>query len=156
MDPSIEALNLGETARAAAYALKAAHPSVVFTSGRRDKAAQAHAMATNIIKNRAWIRRTYKATLASQRCQKWVDQHPFVGTVDEIAAGLLSVLAMLPASELTAISKHLTGEAFDVQPVADDSIKVTIRGLAGLDKFLEEEGGLVRWHAQFTAPPGAV
>jgi hypothetical protein len=41
--------------------------------------------------------------------------------------------------------------AFDVQPVTQDAdaIKKSIRALAGLDKFLEMEGGLVRWHAQF-------
>jgi hypothetical protein len=30
-----------------------------------------------------------------------------------------------------------------------DEIKKTIRGLAGLDIFLDTEGGLERWHAQF-------
>ena len=30
-----------------------------------------------------------------------------------------------------------------------EAIKKTIRGLDGLDKFLDKEGGLVRWHAQF-------
>ncbi len=30
-----------------------------------------------------------------------------------------------------------------------EAIKKTIRGLSGLDKFLDTEGGLVRWHAQF-------
>jgi len=49
------------------------------------------------------------------------------------------------------LSKHLSGEAFDVQPVDKDAeaIKKTIRGLTGLDKFFDTEGGLVRWHAQF-------
>jgi hypothetical protein len=54
-------------------------------------------------------------------------------------------------AKVAKLSKHLSGQAFDVQPVeADaDKIKETIRGLSGLDKFLEKEGGLVRWHAQF-------
>lgn len=30
-----------------------------------------------------------------------------------------------------------------------DQIKKAIRGLPGLGLFLEKEGGLVRWHAQF-------
>jgi hypothetical protein len=52
---------------------------------------------------------------------------------------------------VSQISKHLSGEAFDVQPVKKDAskIKKTIRGLKGLTKFLDKEGGLVRWHAQF-------
>ena len=54
-------------------------------------------------------------------------------------------------AELGSFSRHLSGLAFDVQPVTEDAdaIKKSIRALAGLDKFLEMEGGLVRWHAQF-------
>jgi hypothetical protein len=49
------------------------------------------------------------------------------------------------------MSRHLSGDAFDVQPVEDnaDAIKQTIRKLPGLQLFLDREGGLVRWHAQF-------
>lgn len=50
------------------------------------------------------------------------------------------------------LSKHFSGMAFDVQPVdgpAGDKIKAAIRKLPGLTRFLEKEGGLVRWHAQF-------
>jgi len=38
-----------------------------------------------------------------------------------------------------------------VQPVEKDAagIKKAIRGLPGLGRFLEKEGGLIRWHAQF-------
>jgi hypothetical protein len=38
-----------------------------------------------------------------------------------------------------------------VQPVETDAdaIKKSIRELEGIGKFLEKEGGLVRWHAQF-------
>ena len=54
-------------------------------------------------------------------------------------------------SQLAMLSKHLSGDAFDVQPVDTDAaaIKKTIRGLKGLDRFMEKEGGLIRWHAQF-------
>lgn len=75
-------------------------------------------------------------------------------TKDEIEAGLLSVFNAATPTEVGNFSKHLSGEAFDVQPITNDAaqadaIKNTIRGLAGLGKFLETEGGLVRWHAQF-------
>ena len=85
------------------------------------------------------------------KCQKWVDDNPSKKTQAEIAEGLLSVLSEADDADLAKFSKHLSGEAFDVQPIdADgDAIKKTIRGLAGLDKFLDSEGGLVRWHAQF-------
>ena len=68
-----------------------------------------------------------------------------------MAAGLLSVLDAATDAQLGSFSRHLSGMAFDVQPVTvdADAIKKSIRALAGLDKFLEMEGGLVRWHAQF-------
>jgi hypothetical protein len=150
-DPDIEKLNLAATARAAAYALKKAHPTVVFTSGRRDKAQQASAMASNVVKNRKWIEETYIASTLRTKCQDWVDANPKKKTQSDIADGLLSVFNDATDAELAGISKHLSGEAFDVQPVDKDAeaIKTTIRGLSGLGKFLDKEGGLVRWHAQF-------
>ena len=55
----------------------------------------------------------------------------------------------------TAIGQppHLSGDAFDVQPVIPDSddIMQTIRDLPGLRQFLEKEGHLIRWHAEFNA-----
>ena len=150
-DPAIEALSLRGEARTAASALKKAHPSVKFTSGRRDKDDQARAMASNVVKNRKWIGETYISGTVSNACQKWVDDNPDKKTQDEIAEGLLSVMNAATDADLAKLSKHLSGDAFDVQPVETDAeaIKKTIRGLAGLDKFLEKEGGLVRWHAQF-------
>jgi hypothetical protein len=150
-DPEIEALDLRGAAHAAAYALKRAHPSVKFTSGRRGKADQARAMASNVVENRKWIEETYISNTASRACQKWVDDNPDKKTKEAIAAGLLSVMNALADADLAKLSKHLSGDAFDVQPVETnaDAIKKTIRGLEGLDKFLEREGGLVRWHAQF-------
>jgi len=150
-DPEIEALDLAPTARAGAYALKKAHPTVRFTSGRRDKAQQASAMASNVVKNRKWIEETYVASDLRTKCQEWVDKNPDKKTQSEIAEGLLSVFNSVSDAELASISKHLSGDAFDVQPVDTDAekIKATIRGLTGLSKFLDKEGGLVRWHAQF-------
>lgn len=150
-DPEIEALDLAPAARDAAYALKKAHPSIVFTSGRRNKDDQARAMASNVVKNRKWIEETYKSSDLRTKCQKWIDDNPGRKTQAEIAAGLVSVFDTATDAELGGFSKHLSGEAFDVQPVDKDAdaIKKTIRGLAGLDKFLDTEGGLVRWHAQF-------
>ena len=150
-DPDVEALDLVDAARKAAYALKKAHPTVTFTSGRRDKADQARAMAENVALNRQWIEETYAKSKASAACQKWVNDNADKKTAAEIEAGLLGVLNGLTDSELAQLSKHLSGEAFDVQPVTVDAakIKTTIQGLPGLKKFLDTEGGLVRWHAQF-------
>ena len=151
IDSAIEELSLSETAKKAAYALKKKHPSVTFTSGRRDKQEQASAMAANVTLNRDWIKETYAKSAAREACQKWVDEHKDKKAKDEIAAGLKQVLDNLTDGQLAHLSKHLSGDAFDVQPVANDAdnIKAAIRGLPGLSKFLEEEGGLVRWHAQF-------
>jgi hypothetical protein len=151
VDPATEALDLTATARAAAYALKQAHPQVVFTSGRRSKEDQARAMASNVVKNRRWIEQTYAASSLRTQCQEWVDANPDKKSQTEVAEGLLSVFNTVTDAELGKFSKHLSGEAFDVQPVDQDAdeIKKTIRGLAGLSKFLDTEGGLVRWHAQF-------
>jgi hypothetical protein len=151
LDPEIEALDLSPTARAAAYALRKAHPGVVFTSGRRGKQQQAHAMASNVVSNRSWIKQTYADNAASRACQQWVDDNQTQKTQDEITAGLKGVMDGLADEVLAKLSKHLSGDAFDVQPVtADaDAIKQTIRGLTGITLFLEREGGLVRWHAQF-------
>lgn len=150
-DAAIEALDLATTAKRAAYSLKKKHPSVTFTSGRRGKADQARAMASNVALNRKWIEQTYAKTTARTKLQEWVDKNPDKKTKDEIAAGLETVLDTLSGAQLDSLSRHLTGRAFDVKPVETDAaaIKKTIRALKGLHRFLEKEGGLVRWHAQF-------
>ena len=150
-DSAIEALQLSAVARIAAYVLKKKHPNIIFTSGRRDRAAQAHAMAANVVLNRNWIRETYLPSTACARCQDWLDSNPAKITREDIAAGLRGVLAAVSDSDLARLSKHLSGDAFDVQPVkADaDAIKQTLNSLPGKTKFLEREGGLLRWHVQF-------
>lgn len=152
-DPDIEALNLTGNARTGAYALKKKHKAVTFTSGKRGKEDQARAMAGNVVENRKWIEETYVETDIRKKLQKWVDDNPEKKTKDEIKEGLLSEMSDATDAQLATLSKHLSGEAFDVQPVDTDAedIKTTIRGLDNLDKFLEKEGGLVRWHAQFKA-----
>jgi len=148
--PEIENLHLAEPARRAAYALKQRHPSVVFTSGRRNREQQAHAMAGNVVLNRRWIEQTYAHSNVRDACQRWVEEHPEKTTKEEIGQGLLEVINTFSDADLGHLSKHLSGMAFDVQPVeGGEEIKATIRGLDHLQKFLEREGGLVRWHAQF-------
>ena len=151
IDAEIEALDLAPTARTAAYALKKAHPTVKFTSGRRAKEDQARAMAGNVVSNRKWIEQTYKKSDLRTSLQDWVDKNKDAKTKAAIGDGLLSVLNTASEDDLGKFSKHLSGMAWDVQPVTKDAdkIKATINGLAGLDIFLDTEGGLVRWHAQF-------
>ena len=145
---TIDELGLEPTAKNAATLLNNKFPQLEFTSGRRTIFQQAHAMAGNVIKNRKWIGQTY---LAAAKLQQWVDQHPEAKTVDQITAGLEQVMNGLPEQELLKISRHLTGRAFDIRPVNTNAaaIKAFIQSLPGLQKFLDKEGGLVRWHAQF-------
>jgi hypothetical protein len=147
---TIEELQLEPIAEQAARLLQQKHPDIQFTSGRRNVTQQAHAMASNIVslQDRQWIRKTY---LAGAKLQKWVDDHPGAVTVDQITAGLQETMNAMPEAELLKISRHLTGRAFDIKPVMQnaEAIKADIRALPGLNKFLEKEGGHVRWHAQF-------
>jgi hypothetical protein len=150
-DPVIEGLNLSDTAKKAAYELKKLKPSVVFTSGLRTKDEQARAMAGNVVQQRNWIEKTYAKSKARDACQKWVDDNKEKTTKDEIAAGLKEVLDGLTDAQLNALSFHLSGRAFDVQPVDPDKdeIKKAMQGLTGKRQFLDKEGNLVRWHVEF-------
>lgn len=149
-DAAIEALDLAPKAKTGAYALKAKHPDIKFTSGRRNRAGQASAMASNVVHNRQWIQQTY-ASPNKMLLQNWVDSHPEATTAAALTAGLLEVLNGMSDEVLGTISKHPAGLAFDVQPVTKNAeeIKSDIRALPGIGKFLEKEGGLVRWHASF-------
>jgi hypothetical protein len=150
---SIESLNLSPKAKKAAEQLLKEYPKdIVFTSGKRDLEGQAHAMAGNVVKKRDWIGKTYSSNDASKACQKWVDDHPEAKTQKEIAAGLLETFKQL-GPKAGQISRHVTGDAFDIQPVKDeekaDAIKKSIKALPGLKQFLDHEGGLEIWHVGF-------
>ena len=143
-------LKLIGAAKAGAEALEKQFPEVSFTSGRRKAEDQARAMAQNIVGNRHWIAQTYKATAESAALQKWVSLHLEADTVAEIQNGLLEIMSAWTDGQKRRLSKHFSGEAFDVQPVGGakgTAIKAFINHLPGLT-FLEKEGGLIRWHAQ--------
>jgi hypothetical protein len=148
----IDSLNLSPKAKKGAELLLKEYPDIVFTSGRRDLAGQARAMAGNVVKKRDWIGKTYKANDASKACQKWIDDHPEAKTQKEIAAGLLETLKTL-GPKAGQMSKHLSGDAFDIQPVKDkdkaEAIKKSIKELPGMKQFLDKEGGLEIWHVGF-------
>ena len=154
-DPSIESLQLSGIARDGAYALKRQFPSIRFTSGRRSLAAQADAMAGNIVHRRHYIAHTYDKHSRGHRVhvalQKWVDQHPEAKTRAEISAGLLGVLRSFPYEEAQHVSMHCAGLAFDVHPVAAHgaAIKQAMDRLPGRTRFLQKEDGLEIWHVQF-------
>lgn len=150
---TVDDLDLAEPARSAALALKAAHPDVVFTSGRRGVVDQARAMSQNVARNRRWIAQTYVSTPQSRQLQAWVNANPLVVTPAALQAGFVAIMQAWSDAERGALSKHFSGHAFDVQPMPAgphaEAVKATIRKLPGVTKFLEREGGLTRWHAQF-------
>jgi hypothetical protein len=80
-----------------------------------------------------------------------VDDNPEKTTKADIADGLEKILDGWTDKEVGFLSKHFSGEAFDVQPVTEnaEAIKKAIKELPGVKKFLEKEAGLERWHAQF-------
>jgi hypothetical protein len=147
---SVEDLDLVSYARHAAEALLEAHPDVVFTSGRRTVKEQADAMAGNVLRNRKWIEQTYVRTPERAALQKWVDDNPAATTRSAISAGFAGIMNGWTDAQKGRLSRHFSGQAFDVRPVASGSaIKKTIRSLPSLRRFLQSEGGLTIWHADF-------
>ncbi len=147
----IASLDLSPAAKRGALALHAAHPEVQFVSGRRTLARQARAMARNIVESadRSWIANVYRAAAP---LQAWVDAHPEAVTAEDIAAGLEATLIAMTSADQARVSKHLSGDAFDLRPIhgaAEAAIRATIASLPGLVKFIDREGGLERWHVQF-------
>jgi hypothetical protein len=147
---NVDSLNLTSKAKSGAQSILEQFPKIMFTSGRRDLPGQAQAMAGNVVKVRDYIAKTYASSDASKACQKWVDDHAEATKQADIGAGLLETLKALGA-KAGQISKHLTGEAFDVQPTGTDAdaIKKAMKGLPGVTKFLEKEARLTIWHAEF-------
>jgi hypothetical protein len=147
----IERLDLSPAAKRGALVLREAHPELHFVSGRRTIARQARAMARNIVESadRRWIEKVY---VAAAPLQAWVNDHGEAADVETLAAGLLETLQAMSPAEQAGVSKHLSGDAFDLQPVhgeAEAAIRETIGTLPGLVKFIDREGGLERWHVQF-------
>lgn len=150
---SFDELDLGISAQAAAQKLLLQFPDdVKFTSGRRSVARQAVAMAPNVVKNRKWIQQTYKETPQRAALQKWLDDNPSATTAAEISAGLEGVMNSWSEAQQRNFSRHITGDAFDIQPVEGaqgEKIKQAISKLPKLNWHTFKEGGLEIWHAQF-------
>jgi hypothetical protein len=133
-------------------------PYLVLTSGVRLVDGQCEAMAENEAKARDWVQDTYKASPVELAVKSWLDANPTITDVAGIETGLLGVLAQFSPAEMHSLSWHLTGEAFDIQPLTDDrapAVKSAIGELViaeieggGSAKFLSSEGGLLRWHIQ--------
>lgn len=149
---TVTGLDLAPKTKAAAESLKTDFGNqVTFTSGRRSLDDQATVMAQNIVKtgDRKWIEKTY---IAGAELQKWVDDHPEATTEGALRSGLAAILQTWDGSKLKALSYHLIGAAFDLQPVAGDAgqkIQTAIGNLPALRKFLQRESGVDVWHLEF-------
>ncbi len=107
-------------------------------------------MAANSVHHRKWIAQTYVPTAERDALQRWIDNNSQAVTQAAISAGLESIMNGWTDDQKARVSLRFSGQAFDVQPVANgEAIKATIRKLPNLRKFLESEGGLRRWHADF-------
>lgn len=126
-------------------------PDAIFSRGIRTLRDQCRDMAENVSQNRMWILETYKASKPAIAAHAWVIANKHVRAVGDIADGLEFVLRTFSPLELEALSRHLTGDAFDIRP---RSVRRDAREWldAEADKrgatFLEREGGLVRYHWQ--------
>jgi len=145
-------LDLAGFAKTGAAELQMRFPNIVFTSGRRTVRQQSKAMAQNVARKRTWIRETYKSSAERDALQAWVDANPTSTSLTDIAKGLYDILLAWTDAQRSSYSKHFAGLAFDVEPVADDAQKVidAIRALPKCTKFLDSEGGLKIWHAEFS------
>lgn len=156
MSPVLSVMRLGLRGKAHECAIEIArsHPDVMFTSGMRTKREQARAMSQNVFKSRSWVRDTYKPSNLVNAIERWLRLHPDKTTQHEIAKGILSVFDSMPDAEVRKFSRHLTGDAFDILPVTGNNgllLKQSIVHAVALHggKFLDREGGLIRWHAEF-------
>jgi hypothetical protein len=155
-DPAVDALDLQPKAKKVANKLKKKYPKISFTSGKRDEVSeQASAMAGNVVSNRNWITETYADKTLAKKLQDKVDANKDAKTKAEIQAILEAEMNTWDEKEKGKLSAHFTGEAFDIQPQTDQAAEIKsdaktwaeADGSAG-SKFLEKEGGLVRWHVQ--------
>lgn len=146
---------LNAPAAACAQKLLATFPDAILTSGRRDVVGQANAMASDVALDAQFIAKTYRKPLcpAAAACQDWVNAQAACLPKGAIADGLLATLKTFSDEELSRLSCHLGGDAFDVHPDGDVRKLQFLEDLASEigapALFLEKESGLTRWHFQF-------
>ena len=132
--------------------VKAKFPEVKFTSGKRTIAEQALAMVANVKKNPKWIEQTYAQTRIVVECQDWVDRHAKADQ-SAMASAFATIISLFSPEEQRRLSRHLTGEAFDMEPIVGGNAEKVIDVLRDwaqrkAGRFLTSEGGLVIWHWQ--------
>ena len=160
---TIDEMQLSPHARLAAQLVQAAHPDVVFTSGRRDARDQARVMAANTLRyGVGWLGQTYKNQSMVTQLETWMETHlDQTASLTLMTTGFYDTLLTLQAGNLTQFP-HCRGDAFDIAcpRFADgrvdeqtvSNIRHTIESLPvtlGLQLILTREGDHRVIHAQF-------
>ena len=163
MSLTLDEMRLSPNARYAAQLVLARHPSVVFTSGRRDVREQAKAMAANTLRyGVAWLGQTYKNRQMVEELESWMEQNlEKTASLSMLAEGFYLTLQSTQAGQLSQFP-HCRGDAFDIQcpRYADgrinegetSAIRTVIETLpqeCGLQLILTREGQHRVIHAQF-------
>lgn len=156
---SIDELDLDPIMRSRAEELLARCPWVIYTSGRRDVAAQARAMAQNHLADpQTYLTKTYqygKVFLAAIVELAPVDQR----SVEKVAQTIRAVIQEQPDA---LVWKHRDGTCVDLQPLEDAFGDPTVKGQDVMRfiqncpdtvRFIMREGGLRRWHWECRKAP---
>lgn len=157
MSLTIAQMRLAPNARHGAEWVKARYPDLVFTSGRRDPLDQSRVMAENIVKyGRPWLLKTYKQSPIIDTLADWLTQNPTKVDAKTIAHGFYDCLLACHSGNLTKLSKHLTGDAWDAVWPGDEEgericadLRTNMPVEYFLEKIIDREGGLRIIHAQF-------
>lgn len=161
----LDQMKLAPNARKGAAWVMIRHPLVVFTSGRRDTQAQARVMAKNVLLygRGEWLLKTYKRQPNGNpkpvisAMQHWINEHPDAMTVSQVADGLYQCMLAANTRDLSTLSKHFTGDAWDAQWPADDDegericadIEANMPPEYQMEKVIKKEGSLKVIHVQF-------
>jgi hypothetical protein len=160
---TIDQLRLSPNARRAAEIVQARHPTVIFTSGRRDVRDQARVMAENTIRyGVGWLGETYKNRQMVESLEQWMEQNlDKTASIPLMTEGFYVTLTSTMPGQLTQFP-HCRGDAFDIQcprfadgrvdEQATSAIRHTIETLPiglGLQLILTKEGQHRVIHAQF-------
>jgi hypothetical protein len=127
---NIGQLSLAPLAQTGAMQLATMFPEVVFTSGRRSIEKQASVMAFNTMKNRQFIEQTY---IDGEHLQRVVNKLAGDCTRQAMEATLYDALMQLDTNALMRVTRHLTGDAFDIQPIVDNSGIPSTKGQMVID-----------------------
>lgn len=148
-------MQLSPNARKGAEWALARHPSLVFTSGRRDVRDQARVMAKNVATyGRGWLFATYKPTPILDTLNGWLERNQAVTEPKLIADGFYDCLLACHSGQLTTLSRHLTGDAWDAawsdqgEAIAKD-LSLHMPEEYQMTKILTREGALRVLHVQF-------